>query len=320
MLDEGTRLQIFVRDFTGCDFQETCAPQIIKACCGDQGGTLEDIGILWEGYDASQKASLHRELTNKDNWAWHATAEGIRIICTHFLCGLSDESVCKLQNIFGKIILDLANLQAPKSYHVGFFGTTGAGKSTSAIQVVEAIILGRFGAGSNRALATELEKMQGASHTAPKVQVLVDKPRSANYILVAITAKMTEAALLKVVRENLAMADVLSSLVVIIHYDEVDKLGAMTDAKRTEFMGVFQQLLMGELTDRRWFPTGTDPDDRHVPHVFIHVWSGNIPFSETVAHSVACQEIRAGLENTVKYPKIFDCTRMPELAHIVPLL
>jgi hypothetical protein len=311
MMSDGQRLAWFTQNFMSNEFKGTHVPAILLDCTG-QHGTIDSIEELYDDSDESQKANLRQGLTDVNHWAWRVTSDGIKAICNNFLEGIDPRNVKLLQDAFEKLVLALSQLCEPRVLHLGFFGPPGVGKSTGAIQIVQAVLLGRFGAGRNASLGMQLQRQDYADE---RLMAMAELEPTDNYLFFNCTDTMTPAWMQGAFKEQFGEPSGLK----ICHWDEVDKIGAMCNVPRKKFMGVFQHINEGVIGDKKWFPTGTAAEDRVAPHVLVHVWSGNINWSFGADHQQAQHEVYLGLVGTVQSQK-FDCSRMPEVSHIIPLL
>jgi hypothetical protein len=311
MVAEGLRLESFVQKFSTQEFKDTHVSRILQEITG-QEGNVEAIADRYNASNSEQKANLHSCLVDVDHWDWRVTTAGIEIICNHFLNGIDPNNLRLLQMFFGKIVLALSRLCEPRVLHLGFFGGPGVGKSTCAVQIVQAVLLGRFEAGVNESL----KKQMGCQrYEDERLQAMASIELTGSYIYINCTDRMTPAALQGEVKEQTKSS---GGLITIYHYDEVDKLGVMMPAVRREFMGKFQLLVQGDITNKQWFPKGTPPDERVAPYISVHIWSGNLGWGQRASHLQARNELHHALKEIVKSKK-FESSRMPEVSHIIPL-
>lgn len=327
MLSQGKMLSVFVLCYMSQDFIDGVMFGILQRAgyIGAAGVTaIAGIAAIYDSIsDRNAQDLFRRELTNVNHWHWRITEEGIASICKHFLVGILPQAIERIINFCRALLFDMAALCQPQVAHIAFFGPPGVGKSTSAPLILQAIFLGRFGAGSNSKLDAQINKMKRALRCDGRIAELFKQPDCFNYIHNQLTDSTTPKKLKDTIKVSILQMDCTKFLVGIFHHDEFDKVGAMSTTKKTSFFGCFQCLCQSDIVgDKGYYPTGTDPAARTIAHTSIHIESGNIHWISDIHQDYlkAVNEVATKVEAIVDYNgKMLDSGRLAEHMNIVLL-
>jgi hypothetical protein len=153
------------------------------------------------------------------------------------------------------------------------------------------------------------------------VVIASKKAQGSNYIHNKIEENLTVTQLKKNLEGSFIKMDCVKQMVGILQEDELDKLGEMRPpAAKSKFVGDYQGLAQTDIqTDAKYWPKGTPIDERVVPHLMIHIESGNIEWSAPDDSDLAIGQIAQELDRILEYSDKFDCTRMAEERNIFAL-